>query len=221
MKKFFKLMGIALLASGMMFASCGKDDDNNGGNNNGGNNNGGNNGGNTETPTAGTVTVKFGSDTWTPSVAEISTRYAESYGIGEYVFFKVAQQYPFADLLISVTPGNYSYTAEEYTEYEGTDSAYMGYYWGDQTYSLYAIGYAEQWSTTYNNNLYFDWAPKSATLNVTAFDLNSLKATWKLTAEMYDNYNWLMGNVNDADDADTMDLEINVQNFTFTETSSN
>ncbi|MCR5424395.1 MAG: hypothetical protein K6E93_06535 [Bacteroidales bacterium] len=64
MKNVFKFLGIALLASSLVFASCGKDEEtetpgteNNGGNNNGGN--GGNGGGTT-------YAVNFGIQGWNP-----------------------------------------------------------------------------------------------------------------------------------------------------------
>lgn len=210
MKNIFKIMGIAVLACGMMVA-CSKpeEDNNNNNNNNGGNNN------QQQDPYA---KVTFGTTEWNAGVAQIYTANYQNFGVNEYILYKEAQAYPFLDAMISGQAGTYQHEA---TLGQNTEGGYSYYAWqtgesvSEQYLPLYSINYFE----TQQVNQKGDWQPVSANLTVTNYDATTLTATFKLTATMYDYYSWAADLVTNAEDADTKNLEVNVYNYVFTEIS--
>lgn len=211
MKNIFKFLGIAVLACGMMVA-CTKDDpETNPTNDNGGN------GGNDNPPaTTSSAKVTLGSISWDVALATAYTNNYESYGLVEYMLCKTtAQEYPFVDMMIAANPGTYSAQAEL-----GQADGYTYYGW--QSMDIYDINYFEatifQQQTQSGGTIYRgDWRPVTASLSVSAFDLNTLAATYELNATMYDFASWYQDLVTNAEDAETKDMNIKVNNYTFTQ----
>ncbi|MBP5526845.1 MAG: hypothetical protein J6X79_00150 [Bacteroidales bacterium] len=208
MKNIFKLLGIAVLACSMMVA-CGPDE--------------------TEvpdpTPTpepqpqpTTVANVTLGTYSWDAATATIYTANYEQYGLNEYTLYKTSNsEYPFVDFMVQATPGTYSA--------EATLGQAEGYtYYGWQNMDIYDINYFEanvfsQQTSTGGTVYRGDWRPVTASLTVTAFDLNSLTASFVLTATMYDYASWYQDLVTNAEDADTKDMTVTVNNYTFTAVS--
>lgn len=190
MKNVFKFLGIALLASSLVFASCGKDEEtetpgteNNGGNNNGGGNGngGGNNGGSN-----GAVTVTLGNTVnfTTPqdSLAAYNNGTANIFasngrsarltpaGDGRY---NISYYFPCFRASMPTTVGQYD-----------TTSSSMVYYTGE------FYRFANQYQA--NCGEYPDWvADGNITTNVTAFDATAMKITATMSGTMvywYEGY---------------------------------
>lgn len=202
MKNIFKLFSIAAIACGMMVA-CGGNDEPEGPNT-------------PDTPSnTPTAKVTLGSISWDAAIAEVYTANYAQYGLNEYSFYKTSkQEYPFVDLMIQATPGNYTVNAEL-----GQAEGYTYYSWNSM--DIYDVNYFEAnvfaQQTSSGGTVYRgDWRPVTATLNVTAFDLNSLTASYELTATMYDFASWYQDLVTNAEDADTKPFSVNVVNYVFT-----
>jgi hypothetical protein len=182
MKNVFKFLGIALLASSLVFASCGKDEEtetpgteNNGGNNNGGNggnNNGGDNGGGTN---AG-VTIALGTvaNYTTPqdslvayngqanAVIIASRRSAHWTDATHYSMY-----FPFAEIQLPTVVGQYD-----------TSSANLQFNEGN----FYQTGNAQLQD-------YPDWILSgNMNANVTAFNATTLTITATASGEMLNQY---------------------------------
>lgn len=193
MKNIFKFMGIALMACSLTMVSCSKDE---------------------ETESAG-CKVTFGNTSWEPSVAQIYTANYAQYGVNEYIMFKTEESFPYVDMMITGTPGTYEHEA---TRGYNDEDGYSYYQWQtqqSQSIELYNIEYFE--NTYASQNYDADWQPVSANLKVNSYDANTLTASFTLNATMYDFYSWNTGAVNDAEEADTKNLEIKVNGYTFTE----
>ncbi len=208
MKNIFKFLGIALLASSMLIA-CGKDNEED---------NNGNNPTDTTPVTPQPQTsakVTLGTISWDAAIAEVFTGNYEQYSLNEYYLYKTSQQeFPFIEMMMQATPGTYNVTAEL-----GQADGYTYYGW--QSMDIYDINYFEanvfQSQTSSGQTVYRgDWRPVSAELTVTSFDLNSLTASYNLTATMYDFASWYQDLVTNAEDADTKDLTVAVNNYVFT-----
>ncbi len=189
MKNVFKFLGIALLASSLVFASCGKDEEtetpgteNNGGNNNGGNNNGGNNGGNTN---AG-VTIAMGSvaSYTTPQDSLVaftgngkativaSKRSAKWTGADSYSMY-----FPFTRIELPAVVGQYDTASANLLYY--TADFYRIYQQDPQTYAAF-----EEMP---------DWLLRgNMSANVTAFNSTNLTITATASGVMYNQYQGYM-----------------------------
>ena len=180
MKNVFKFLGIALLASSLVFASCGKDEEtetpgteNNGGNNNGGGNGngGGNNGGSN-----GAVTVTLGStvnfttpqDSLAAYTANNKAYFFASNGRSARIQGQqISYYFPCFRADMPTTVGQYD-----------TASSSMVYYTGE------FYRFANQYQA---NDVaeYPDWLPEgNITTNVTAFDATALKITASMNGPM-------------------------------------
>ena len=202
MKNIFKLMGIAVLACGMMVA-CNKPE-----------NEDPNNPDTPDTPDTPTVPLKvtFGNSEYVPAEAYVYTGNYEEFKLNEYMLAKTStEELPIIDMIISALPGTYTNEATS----EMQDGGYTAYVWG-QSYDLYNIEYYDANPIQTQSGVYADWQPVTASLTVTSFDINTLKASYTLTATMYDFYSWIYGMVDNCEDADTKELRIVANNFTFT-----
>jgi len=200
MKNIFKFMGIALMACSLTMVSCNKDKDDEGG-----------------STAANTATVNFGGNEWEATVGQASTANYAQYGIVQYMLFKTEGNYPAVNLMISGNPGSYSATSEV-GEAEPNDyypNGYNYYNWGGG-YDLYRVDYLNSGAVQTQQGVRGDWAAKSAELTVSAFDANSMTASFNLTAVMYDFAGWYNGNFDDATDAEEKNLTVNVNEYTFT-----
>lgn len=209
MKNIFKFLGIAVLACGMM-VSCGKDNPEEG----------------TDTTPVNpqpqnttSAKVTLGTISWDAAIAEVFTGNYDQYSLNEYYLYKTSkQEFPFIEMMMQATPGTYNATAT-------LGQADAGYtYYGWQSMDIYDLNYFEanvfQSQTSSGQTVYRgDWRPVSADLTVTSFDLNSLTASYNLTATMYDYASWYQDLVTNAEDADTKDLTVAVNNYVFTAVS--
>ena len=203
MKNIFKFMGIALMASALM-VSCSKDKEE------GGNNGGGN-------VAANTAQVTFAGTTWTAGAAQASDANYSGYGIMQYILFKTDGSYPAVNLMISGTPGTYTGNSEvgQADPSEDFPNGYNYYSWGGG-YELYRVDYMQNGAVQTNNGERGDWVAKTAELTVTAFDLNTLTATFNVNAVMYDFSGWYYGDFDNATDAEEKDMTVVVNEYTFT-----
>ena len=157
MKNIFKLMGIALLASSMIFVSCKKDEENNENNNN-------------EPTVTNGITVTFGDANWT--AADILGTEWASYGlleIGAYVNYES-----------SVAPYVQGYlpNAVRSATHGQNDYYYFFYYENEDDYTVDTDGSLTNQPGTELPN----WQPRQGFAeNVTALDMNAM--TISATAE--------------------------------------
>lgn len=179
MKNVFKFLGIALLASCLVFASCGKDEtdgtENNGTENNGGNNNGGGNGGGT------TYAVNFGIQGWNPQYMN-----AQMASNGLMLAFgkTSANSYPICQIVYSVEEGqsvaNGTYTgAPSMEESDGSVSIGFGsprvWYFEAGTWDLSGS------SGTIHTG---DWWGKTVTMTVANLDATAMTADINVSAQL-------------------------------------
>lgn len=168
MKNIFKLMGIAVLACGMMVA-CNKENNEN---NNGGN---GGNGGNQqqEEQIPDGVKVVFGDANWTGNI--VSVNYMSSYGAIQFTAMEVENDYPMFDEAI--------YTTEVGTTTESFSEAAMGFPQG----STHAwCEYYERTTLSDGQSNYGDWWAAEATTEIKAIDMTNMTVTAKLNGTMFD-----------------------------------
>ena len=210
MKNIFKLMGIAFLACGMMAACGGKDDPEN------------------DTPDNPQpqqndpyAKVTFGASNWEASVAQCFSANMASFGVEEFTLMKEQGNMPIVDMLIKATPGTYSAESTVGQVNPGEDENYPNgynyYEWGGGADDIYSLTYFEANTIQTQNGVTGDWKAKTATVTVSAFDLNTLTASFNLTATMFDYYSWYYGDVDNATDTDEKPLTVSVNKYQFTE----
>ena len=209
MKNIFKFMGMALIAGSLLFVACNKDENDDNGNNNN----------NQNQPATPKATVTFGSATWEVGASVGTNQYVAQYGLMYERLYKVDEQLPYVDLFHTPTAGTYTTEANIATQYEGTDSAYTDVSGDTDADHVYSIEYGEQTQVQTQSGYHGDWAMLNATMTISSFDANALKASFNVTARMYDYYSWMYSLVNDVEDADVENLTIAVENFTFTAAS--
>ncbi len=175
MTKYFKLLGVALIAMSLALVSCKEDPQGNG---DPGTENPGPNppddpgtGGGGDTQQAGTVNVTFGDQAWT-SVTAGGVFYSQ-YGVIDVIAKGSQENYPKIDVAVAAT-GNGTIQDEI-----GSDLAYPG---GEIEWCEYYA--AKTW--TINNQPYGDWWAKSATINVTALDATALTVSANINAVMFE-----------------------------------
>lgn len=171
MTKYFKLLGIALLATSMAFVSCGDDGDD------------------TTDPGTGTnppvvdpqpdpepgsAVVTFGDNTWTPYMA--ASIYYPTYGVMGVVAIseETGEGYPRADVYV-YADGVGTYTDELNAE--------------GNAYTNEVINYVEYYDDNALDDgtyLYGDWWAKTMTMNVTAFDATAMTMSANVNAVMFD-----------------------------------
>lgn len=198
--KALKFLGIALLACGLMFTSC-KKDDKTANNSSSSETPGGGSGGGQTTPDGSTVT--FNGVKWT--AATVQGQYLPDYEVWDVYSFKVenagAQDFPYADVCMGSGTNTGTFTATidvNSGELDNEDFRYIEYYKDrrltDQTY------------------YYGDWWIKTGTVKVTAFDATSLKMTANVNATMFDAYEALVDQVG-IDAAGTAPMIVDMKNI--------
>ena len=175
MTKYFKLLGVALIATSLAFVSCGEDpvDQNDPG---------------TNPPTeeedpgtgtgdvpAGTIAVTFGDTAWTPATS--MGVYYPSAGLVLAVAASdnSGETFPRADVCAYAAEGNMT---DEWSEEE------FGYTGGYASY----IEYYHRGALTDGTYNYGDWWAKTVTINVTALDATALTISANVNAVMFDAY---------------------------------
>ena len=165
MTKYFKLLGVALIATSLAFVSCGEDpvdpvDPNDPGTNPP-----------TEEVTPG-VKVTFGTATW--EAAAIDAANMSSYGAITLDAYSepTGEEFPF------VMSGIYANAQGTYTDNVTEELGYANE----------KIAYLEYWEASYwtiGQYQYGDWWTKSATINITEVDLTALTLSMNINATMF------------------------------------
>lgn len=163
MTKYFKLLGIALLATSLAFVSCGDDGDD------------------TTDPGTGTnppteevtpgIKVTFGAASW-DAVATSGLYYTEQAVAVDAYSDATGQEFPmFMSAIMATAPGTYTDAVTEE----------LGYANG-------VIAWLEYWEATYwilSGSNYGDWWTKEATINVTELDLTAMTVSMNVNATMF------------------------------------
>ena len=165
MTKYFKLLGVALIATSLAFVSCGDetdpvDDPQNPGTNPP-----------SEEVTPG-VKVTFGTATW--EAAAIDAVNMSSYGAITLDAYSepTGEEFPF------VMSGIYATAQGTYTDNVTEELGYANE----------KIAYLEYWEASYwtlGQYQYGDWWTKSATINITEVDLTALTLSMNINATMF------------------------------------
>ena len=200
MKNIFKFFGIAVLACGMMVA-CGEDPVEP----------------NDTTPTnpqpqpqTPSVTCTFGSENFNFPV--MKAQYVSSYSMTAFDFFttggSITDGMPGCEIYTTlVAPGQGSATLDPSSAQLSGEPSVCEFY--DATYLTDGNGYA-----------YGDWWADEATINMTAFDLDNAKASFTVTAVMFDALNALVQNNNPNyvgyADAERRNMTVNASNIVLT-----
>jgi hypothetical protein len=191
------------MACSLTFVSCSKDKDDEGGEG----------GGNTQTASA---KVTFGSNSWDATYGLMYTGYASEHSLIEGRLFQTQGQLPYVDFMTTINPGNYSaQITTTNLDQNGNDVGYT-YSQGTNSMDIYNVEYANQTQVQGSSSVHGDWGLISATLKVTAADMNALTYSAELNAVMYDYYSWFNELVNNVEDADTENLTVKINNFSFT-----
>lgn len=204
MKNIFKFMGIALMACSLTFVSCNKDDDDD-----------------TNTPdnpqgNTPSAQVTFGSNSWDATYGLMYTNYVAQHSLIEGRLFQTQGQLPYVDFMTTINPGEYSaQITTTNLDQDGNDLGYT-YSQGTNSMDIYSVEYANQTQVQGSSSVHGDWGLISATLKVTAADMNALTYSAELNAVMYDYYSWYNELVNNVEDADTENLTVKINNFSFT-----
>lgn len=151
MKNIFKLMGIALLASSMIFVSCKKDNT-------------------TDEPIQTIpdgVNVTFNGESWTAAVSQC-THYTAQTAMQFSAMKSDSEQFPAFDEVI--------YSDAVGTTTETTQEANMGQFTDDNTHGWVEY-YKEGALQDQNGHTFGDWWASEATTDIKALDLTALKVT--------------------------------------------
>lgn len=200
MTKYFKLLGVALIATSLAFVSCTEDPQ-------------GNNDPGTENPDpdtnpqpdpdpdpepptagAGSIAVTFGGESW--EAANAVGAFYPTQGVVLAVALSDAQgqAYPRADVCVNAAATG-TYTDE-------IDAA-------SRQYTTGLISYVEYYKDSYlydaNGTKYGDWWAKSMTMNITGFDATAMTVSATVNAVMFDASAALVDGVGiEAADTETM-----------------
>ena len=163
MTKYFKLLGIALLATSMAFVSCGDEGENNDPIND-------------PQPPVEEVTpgakVTFGSTSW-DALGTAGLYYANPGAVAVDAYSDAnGEQYPmFMSAIMATAAGTYTDAVTE-----------------ELSYANQTIAWLEYWEATYwtlSGSNYGDWWTKEATINVTELDLTAMTVSMNVNATMF------------------------------------
>lgn len=207
MTKYFKLLGIALLATSLAFVSCDPADEDDG---TGTNPPVGNpdvtpdpNTPSVPTATSGTIAVTFGTDTWT--AGDMLAGYFQEYnGVTLYAYIDTNNSFPIdtddsfpimeiyfyapTSLIGSINSGEYDPTTDEYA---GGELLTFHYYHEKMVY----VDQNESGAYEQGEPVYGDYWAKNATITVSALDLTSMTMTATGAAVMFEALPVLQGQV--------------------------
>lgn len=181
MTKYFKLLGVALIATSLAIVSCEKPSE--------GNDPGTEQGDPTpdpqpdpdpdpEPPTAGagSIAVNFGGETW-EAVTPVGVIYpTNGFLLAVALSDEQGQAYPRADVCVNAAATG-TYTDE-------IDAASRQYTGGVIRY----VEYYQNTALTDGTYNYGDWWAKSMTMNITAFDATAMTMSTTVNAVMFDAY---------------------------------
>ena len=198
MTKYFKLLGVALIATSLAIVSCEKPSE--------GNDPGTEQGDPTpdpqpepdpdpEPPTAGagSIAVNFGGETW-EAVTPVGVIYpTNGFLLAVALSDEQGQAYPRADVCVNAAATG-TYTDE-------IDAASRQYTGGVIRY----VEYYQNTALTDGTYNYGDWWAKSMTMNITAFDATAMTMSTTVNAVMFDAYAALVDGLGiEAADTETM-----------------
>ena len=170
MTKYFKLLGVALIATSLAFVSCGDEGE------------GTDPGTNPPVvdpepepepePEPNTVRLVFGDTSWTAAAVQ-GINYAEYGAIGLNAFSDTeGATFPqFQSGIMASAVGTYTDAITEQLSYGSGIVAWLEYY------------QSSYW--TISGTAYGDWWAKEATINITAIDLTALKVSLNINATMF------------------------------------
>ena len=190
MTKYFKLLGVALIATSLAFVSCEKPSE--------GNDPGTEQGDPTpnpdpdpEPPTTPGIKVTFGSQSWDAETAVGMCSPMD----GDVLAIALSEKdsmyvWPRADVYVwtngatapTTFQDNFIINAQGQFGYEGGNFAYVHYY-------------DDGAIVDQNNRLYGDWWAKTATVNMTALDLTALTVSMTANAVMFEALPVLQGQI--------------------------
>ena len=200
MTKYFKLLGVALIATSLAFVSCEKPSE---GNDPGTENPdpgtnppddpGTGGGGTTPDAPAGSIAVNFGGETW-EAVTPVGVIYpTNGFLLAVALSDEQGQAYPRADVCVNAAATG-TYTDE-------IDAASRQYTGGVIRY----VEYYQNTALTDGTYNYGDWWAKSMTMNITAFDATAMTMSTTVNAVMFDAYAALVDGLGiEAADTETM-----------------
>ena len=173
MTKYFKLLGVALIAMSMALVSCEEPTE---GNDPGTENPGpnppddpGTGGGGTPEVAAGTMAITFGDTVWTSALAEGIDYSGMGLGLNAYSDTE-GQTLPMVQSAMNASGvGTYTDAVNGQLQYE-------------------TVAWLEYWRATVwkiGDSYYGDWWAKEATINVTALDLTAMKVSANINATMF------------------------------------
>ena len=199
MTKYFKFLGVALIAMSMALVSCEEPNGTNGGDET-------EQGDPTpdpqpdpdpdpEPPTAGagSIAVNFGGETW-EAVTPVGVIYpTNGFLLAVALSDEQGQAYPRADVCVNAAATG-TYTDE-------IDAASRQYTGGVIRY----VEYYQNTALTDGTYNYGDWWAKSMTMNITAFDATAMTMSTTVNAVMFDAYAALVDGLGiEAADTETM-----------------
>lgn len=142
------------------------------------------------------ISVTFGTDSWNSNEGCYDMKYNGSYEAIMGRFFETPQQLPYLDIAIMANQAG-TYTDE-------IDMSTLGY-GGVINY----LEYGKDAQFTDGQYYYGDWWASSATVNISALDLNALTVSMNVSAVMFDCYTYLQTQEENYDN-----LSLNISNIT-------
>lgn len=146
-----------------------------------------------EKPATG-ISVTFGTDSWTSNEGCYDMKYYGSYEAIVGRFFDTPQQLPYIDFALMINQAG-TYTDE-------IDMSTLGY---SDAINYLEYGKDGQFQDG-SGNYYGDWWAYSATINVSALDLNALTVSMNISAVMFDCYTYL---TTQEENRDNLSMSIN------------
>ena len=195
MTKYFKLLGVALIAMSMALVSCDPTEENptddqqqDQNDNNGGNGGGGND---PEPPTTPGIKVTFGSQSWDAETAVGMCSPMD----GDVLAIALSEKdsmyvWPRADVYVWTNGATAPTTFQD--NFIITETGQFGY---ENSNFAYVHYYDDGAVVDQNNRLYGDWWAKTATVNMTALDLTALTVDMTANAVMFEALPVLQGQI--------------------------
>ena len=182
MKNIFKLMGVALIASTMLLASCGKEGNDD-------NNDNGDNSGNNPTPAKSVATVTYGLDTW--NVTDFGAA-AKNGVLTGHLYKSDNDNDPMVEMNFGTSIGTYTYNNNGY---------YLLYIADTNDYILDPATY----------KYYPRHQPYSTKHTISAIDLSNSTISATVEAQVYDRQAYL-DNDSNINESMITDVNINLEN---------
>lgn len=190
MKNIFKLLGVALIASSMIFVACTKDPEDNNNNNNNTTDTTTHGGGTTDTTSGG-----GGNDQPTETIMAMTVN-GQNYDVAEFGAGQASGKF----IIIPACTAGYAYIVSGQA---------VGTFSGDDYYSFWFTGDDEADYFTYNNTEYPTWEGLEGDYQqeITAIDMNAQTISFTYSETLSNCVDYVNG-----DDPATMTVAVNIQN---------